>query len=86
MGWVVGANCLQQIISSSSVWEPCEEAWHSEGRWEWRMEVAKCPAHAFHPSCGQAGPLPSLLVGVGKQGFQCHSWSVLGAVHVWWGD
>lgn len=55
MGWVVGANCLQQIISSSSVWEPCEEAWHSEGRWEWRMEVAKCPAHAFIPLAVRLG-------------------------------
>lgn len=53
-GWW-GQTVYSKSFPPFSVWEPCEEAWHSEGRWEWRMEVAKCPAHAFIPLAVRLG-------------------------------
>lgn len=48
------------------------------------MEVAECPSLAFIPLAVRLGH--SHLSLCGEQGFQRHSWSVLGTVHVCWGD
>ena len=51
----------------------------TEGRWEWRMELARCPSRASIPLAVRLGH--SHLSLCGEQGSQGHSWSVLGAVH-----
>lgn len=46
--------------------------------------MTKGPPTTSPPSAGQAGPHPSLSGR--EQGVQCHSWGVLGAVHLCQGE